>query len=46
MSSLTHAQKRNKQRRSLPAAKRRRARTSKLRVRRIQMGIRRQRHKG
>lgn len=41
MSSLTHSEKRNKARRSTPAMKRRRARTSKLRVMRIKRGDRR-----
>lgn len=45
MSKLTHSQKRNKQRRSLPAAKRKRALTSKLRLLRIEAGTRRKRTK-
>lgn len=45
MSKLTHSQKRNKQRRSLPAAKRKRALKSKLRLLRIEAGTRRKKTK-
>lgn len=45
MSKLTHAERRNKQRRSLPASKRKRALKSKLRLARIEAGIRRKKTK-
>lgn len=41
MSRLTHRERRDKQRRSTPTAKRRRARTTKMRLLRIKEGTRR-----